>query len=184
MTFLRIREIVARMSRQQEIVLKHSTSPTNDLTKDNLPRLVTNVVKKERDASQSVVPALISQEFIVHAPKIIEELFMIHIQNTVLNVHPTTSSSTTSTFDLQQQIYLKMKYDAFHKRDHDDQPGYDASQEGEKSAKSTVINSTMERFMAQKIVQDQAKKRRANPEEVFSDHKIVEVVRVTSDKQY
>ncbi|GKC10086.1 hypothetical protein Tco_1001696, partial [Tanacetum coccineum] len=33
------------------------------------------------------------------------------------------------------------------------------------------------------IVQDQAKKRRANPEEVFSDYKIVEVVRANKSYQ-
>ncbi|GJY84197.1 hypothetical protein Tco_0497573 [Tanacetum coccineum] len=74
-------------------------------------RRVVNAVKKERESSQDVVPALISQEFVTHAPKIIEELFRIYMQNTVLNVHPTTSTSTATTSDLQQQLYLKMKSD-------------------------------------------------------------------------
>ncbi|GKC45104.1 hypothetical protein Tco_1062826, partial [Tanacetum coccineum] len=77
--------------------------------KDNLPRIVANVVKKERESSRAGVPTLISQEFVTHAPKIIKELFRIHMQNIVLNVHPTTSASTvTTTFDLQQQLYLNM----------------------------------------------------------------------------
>ncbi|GJX53319.1 hypothetical protein Tco_0281688 [Tanacetum coccineum] len=42
---------------------------------------------------------------------IIEELFKIYMQNMVLNVHPTTSTSTATTSDLQQQLYLKMKSD-------------------------------------------------------------------------
>ncbi|GKG16037.1 hypothetical protein Tco_0358360, partial [Tanacetum coccineum] len=33
------------------------------------------------------------------------------MQNTVLNVHPTTSTFTATTSDLQQQLYLKMKSD-------------------------------------------------------------------------
>ncbi|GJW10592.1 hypothetical protein Tco_1576419 [Tanacetum coccineum] len=70
------------------------------------------------------------------------------MQNTVLNVHPTTSASTTiTTSDLQQQLYFKMKSnlqaqvdepelnDAFRKRDHDDHQGDDAPPKGEKSAK-------------------------------------------------
>ncbi|GKE15582.1 hypothetical protein Tco_1423159 [Tanacetum coccineum] len=77
--------------------------------KDNLLRLVKNAVKKERHSSQDVVPALISQEFIAHEPKIIKELFRIHMRNTILNVNPTTSTSTATTFYLQQQLYLKMK---------------------------------------------------------------------------
>ncbi|GJZ85695.1 hypothetical protein Tco_0651034 [Tanacetum coccineum] len=71
------------------------------------------------------------------------------MQNTDLNVHPTTSASTTTTttFDLQQHLYLKMKTDlqaqavdselddAFHKRDHDDHQGDDDPHEGEKGTK-------------------------------------------------
>ncbi|GKD91617.1 hypothetical protein Tco_1367124, partial [Tanacetum coccineum] len=92
-----------------DIVLKIASNATNDLIEDNLPRIVANAVKKERESSQAVVPTLISQEFVAHAPKIIEELFRIHMQNTVLNVHPTTSASTaTTTSDLQQQLYLNM----------------------------------------------------------------------------
>nr|GEX66681.1 hypothetical protein [Tanacetum cinerariifolium] len=71
---------------------------------------VANAVTKERESSQAVVPTLISQEFVTRAPKIIKELFRIHMQNTILNVHPTTIASTaTTTSDLQQKLYLKMK---------------------------------------------------------------------------
>nr|GEX19435.1 hypothetical protein [Tanacetum cinerariifolium] len=70
-------------------------------------KTVANVVKKERDSSTTTVPALISQEFATH--KIIEELFRIYMKNTVLNVHPPTSTFTKTTSDLQQQLYLRMK---------------------------------------------------------------------------
>ncbi|GKE17420.1 hypothetical protein Tco_1424997, partial [Tanacetum coccineum] len=95
----------------KDIVPKLATTSTNDLITDNLPRIVANVMKKEREFSTTVVPALISQEFVTHAPKIIEEHFRIYMQNTVLNVHLTRSTSTTTTSDLQQQLYLMMKSD-------------------------------------------------------------------------
>ncbi|GJY49076.1 hypothetical protein Tco_0439032 [Tanacetum coccineum] len=63
------------------------------------------------DAFQAEVPALISKEFADQAPKIIEELFKIHMKNNIIQVHPTTSASTytTTSADLQQQLYLKTK---------------------------------------------------------------------------
>nr|GEY64637.1 hypothetical protein [Tanacetum cinerariifolium] len=77
-----------------------------------LSSLMSRKRESERELSTAVVTTLISQEFAAHAPKIIEELFRIHMHNTVLNVHPTSSASTaTITFDLQQQLYLKMKSD-------------------------------------------------------------------------
>nr|GEX06579.1 hypothetical protein [Tanacetum cinerariifolium] len=60
------------------------------------------------------VPELISKEFATYGPKMIEELFQKHMQNTTLNLSPTlsTPSSSTaimSTADLQYQLYLSMK---------------------------------------------------------------------------
>ncbi|GJT44096.1 retrovirus-related pol polyprotein from transposon TNT 1-94 [Tanacetum coccineum] len=66
----------------KDIVPKLATTATIDLINDNLPRIVANVVKKDRESSKAVVPALISQD---------------------------TSTATTS--DLQQQLYLMMKSD-------------------------------------------------------------------------
>ncbi|GJT51522.1 hypothetical protein Tco_0977679 [Tanacetum coccineum] len=68
-------------------------------------------VTKDREITPTNVPELISKELATHAPKMIEELFQKHMQNTTLNMYPTTSSSTTeiSTADLQHQLYLKMK---------------------------------------------------------------------------
>ncbi|GJX62591.1 hypothetical protein Tco_0295491 [Tanacetum coccineum] len=70
-----------------EIVPKIASNATNDLIDENLPRIVANAVKKERESLKDV--------------------------NTVLNVHPTISASitTTTTCDLQYQLYLKMKTD-------------------------------------------------------------------------
>ncbi|GKB99535.1 hypothetical protein Tco_0985672 [Tanacetum coccineum] len=63
-----------------------TVSTSSDLLKEALPRIVADVFKKERESSTAV--------------------------NTVLNVHHTTSvSPATTTFDLQQQLYLKVKSD-------------------------------------------------------------------------
>ncbi|GKD49204.1 hypothetical protein Tco_1278180, partial [Tanacetum coccineum] len=92
-------------------VLELTISITNDLMKESLPKMVTDAVNQERESSQVVVPALILPEFVARAPLIIEELFRIYMQNKVINGHPTTSTSTATIFDLQQQLYLKMKSD-------------------------------------------------------------------------
>nr|GEZ37547.1 hypothetical protein [Tanacetum cinerariifolium] len=70
---------------QGVITRMYKRQATNDLIKDNLSRLVTDAVKKEIESSQA--------------------------DNTVLNVHTTTITSTATTSDLQQQLYLKMKSD-------------------------------------------------------------------------
>ncbi|GKB57151.1 hypothetical protein Tco_0913337 [Tanacetum coccineum] len=88
--------------------------------------------------------------FAAQAPQIIEELFKSYVHNNVIQVHPTitTSTDTTSSADLQQQLYLKMKSnlqdqandpaldDAFHSQRHDDHQEDDAPLEGEKKVKS------------------------------------------------
>nr|GEY33255.1 hypothetical protein [Tanacetum cinerariifolium] len=56
-----------------------TVSTTNDLIKEALLRMVNDAVKQDRESSQAVVPALISQDFDAHAPKLIEELFRIHM---------------------------------------------------------------------------------------------------------
>ncbi|GJQ94450.1 hypothetical protein Tco_0005589 [Tanacetum coccineum] len=88
-----------------------ASKDTNDLIDDNLPRVVVDVVIKERDALQANVPALISKEVFNHAPKINEELFKTHMKNNFITVHHITSTSTatTTSADLQYQLYLKMK---------------------------------------------------------------------------
>ncbi|GJU64116.1 hypothetical protein Tco_1245951 [Tanacetum coccineum] len=85
---------------------------TNGLIKEAIPRMVNDAVKKDREIFAVVVSKLVSKEFATHAPKIIEELFMLHMKNKVLNVHPTVSISTAkTTAELKQQLYLKMKID-------------------------------------------------------------------------
>ncbi|GJY33299.1 hypothetical protein Tco_0417768 [Tanacetum coccineum] len=100
-----------------EIVPQLAERATNDFIEGNLKRVVADTVIQERDAFQADVPALISKEFDAQSPQIIEELFKTYVQNNVIQVHPTTSTSTetTSSGDLQQQ-----SDDAFHSQRHDD----------------------------------------------------------------
>ncbi|GJZ88981.1 hypothetical protein Tco_0660763 [Tanacetum coccineum] len=82
---------------------------TNELTKEAVPRMVNDAVKKDRKISTTNVPELILQKFVVHAPKIIEKLFKTHMKSKVIIVHPTTSTSTSTFADLQHQLYLNMR---------------------------------------------------------------------------
>nr|GEV83081.1 hypothetical protein [Tanacetum cinerariifolium] len=78
----------------------------NEMIKEEMPRLVHLAVTMDREITVTNVPELISREFATHAPKMIEELFHKHMQNTTLNLYPTTSLSTA---DLQHRLYLNMK---------------------------------------------------------------------------
>ncbi|GJX65927.1 hypothetical protein Tco_0300270, partial [Tanacetum coccineum] len=133
-----------------EIVPQLAEKATNDLIEENLKRVVADTIILEQDAFQAKVLAHISNEFAAQAPQIIEELFKSYVHNNVIQVHPTitTSTDTTSSADLQQQLYLKMKSnlqdqandpaldDAFHSQRHDDHQEDDAPLEGEKKVKS------------------------------------------------
>nr|GEX53567.1 hypothetical protein [Tanacetum cinerariifolium] len=149
-------------------------------------------------------------------------------KNTVLNVHPTSSSSSALIHDLQHQLYMRIKsdpqssivafdmwnalkakyeksstlidscrHDAFRKRDHDDHPGDDAPLEGRRGKEActfttqdpckyatSFLENDLEEKLTRRILHNQAKKKRDDPKEVFPYHKIIEVVRITTDKQY
>ncbi|GJY15094.1 hypothetical protein Tco_0385516 [Tanacetum coccineum] len=84
---------------------------TKDLIETNLKPCIAAMIIEDRDAFRLEVPDLVSQEFNTQAPKIIEDLFKNYIQSNVIQVHPTTTTSTKtiSSADLQQQLYFKMK---------------------------------------------------------------------------
>ncbi|GKC21822.1 hypothetical protein Tco_1023972 [Tanacetum coccineum] len=96
------------------VVPELAFAKTNELIKEEMPRLVELAVQMDRELPFTSVLELISKEFATHGPKMIEELFRTHMQNTTLNLYPTSStlsSSTTtmSTANLQYQLYLNMK---------------------------------------------------------------------------
>ncbi|GJV91768.1 hypothetical protein Tco_1539581 [Tanacetum coccineum] len=85
------------------VVPELTFAKTNEMIKEEMPRLVHLVVIKDPDIIPTNVLELISKEFPTHAPKMIEELFQKHMQNTTPNLYPTPSSSTAevSNDDLQ-----------------------------------------------------------------------------------
>nr|GEZ07620.1 hypothetical protein [Tanacetum cinerariifolium] len=87
---------------------------TNEMIKEEMPRMVDLTVQKDREIASTSVPELISKEFATHGPKMVEELFRKQMQNTTLNLYPTSSTpslstATMSTADHQYQLYLNMK---------------------------------------------------------------------------
>nr|GEV14997.1 hypothetical protein [Tanacetum cinerariifolium] len=91
-----LHEIVPQLAERDKYVL----------IENNLKLSIAATIIEERNAFRSEVHDLVSQEFNAQAPKIIEEIFMNYIQSNVIQVHPTTTTSTktTSSADLQQQL--------------------------------------------------------------------------------
>ncbi|GJU95972.1 hypothetical protein Tco_1320728 [Tanacetum coccineum] len=104
----KIKEVIQHCD---NIVLELTVTTTNEMLKKEMPRLVKLAVNKDREVSPVDISGMVSKEFAAHGPKLIEELFRKHMQNTTLNLYPKTKSSTatTSSADLQQQLYLSMK---------------------------------------------------------------------------
>ncbi|GKB13626.1 hypothetical protein Tco_0847549 [Tanacetum coccineum] len=84
---------------------------TNEVIKQEMPSLVKLVVDKDREVYPVDISVMVSKEFATQAPKMIEEMFRQHMQNITLNLYPKSRSSTTTTSsaDLQQQLYQTMK---------------------------------------------------------------------------
>ncbi|GKE22946.1 hypothetical protein Tco_1434458 [Tanacetum coccineum] len=84
---------------------------TNEILKKEMSRLVKLAVNRDREVSPVDISGMVSKEFAAHGPKLIEELFRKHMQNTTLNLYPKSRSSTAtkSAVDLQQQLYQTMK---------------------------------------------------------------------------
>nr|GEZ67115.1 hypothetical protein [Tanacetum cinerariifolium] len=88
---------------------------TEELIETNLKLCIAATIIEERDAFRFKVPDLVSHEFKAQAPKIIKDLFKNYVQSNIIQVHPTTTTltETTSSADLQQQLYFKMKRRTF-----------------------------------------------------------------------
>ncbi|GKA33757.1 hypothetical protein Tco_0720186 [Tanacetum coccineum] len=143
---------IAQMSRRRGQLKNHmkNTFVTNkyfkekmkeilDILKNLVPELT---VAKTNELIKEVVLRLVNAAIII-----IEELFKSHMQNTVLNMYPTTSTSiaTSTIIDLQHQLYLKMKSNlqdqaADPEQYHNDHSQDDAPPDGEKGAKKQMTN--------------------------------------------
>ncbi|GJW32275.1 hypothetical protein Tco_0052307 [Tanacetum coccineum] len=93
------------------IVPELTVAKTNEIIKQEMPHLVKLAVDKDQEVSPVDISGMVSKAFAAHAPKMIEELFRQHIQNTTLNLYPKSSASTAtkSSANLQQQLYQTMK---------------------------------------------------------------------------
>ncbi|GJY71691.1 hypothetical protein Tco_0475394 [Tanacetum coccineum] len=135
--------------------ITHELTET-ELIENNLKPCIAAMIIEDRDAFRFEVPDLVSQEFNAQAPKIIEDLFKNYVQINVIQVHPTTttSSKTTSSADLQQQLYFKMKRslqdrandlaldDDIHSH-HDDHQDNDAPPKREKRVKRHKVSKSL-----------------------------------------
>ncbi|GJW57100.1 hypothetical protein Tco_0103831 [Tanacetum coccineum] len=86
-----IREVLDHCNK---VVPKMTFAKTNEMIKQEMPHLVNLAVNKDREVNPINAQEMIAKEFATHGPKMIEELFRKHMQNTTLNLYPTTSSST------------------------------------------------------------------------------------------
>nr|GFC19400.1 hypothetical protein [Tanacetum cinerariifolium] len=77
---------------------------TEELIENNLNPCIAVTIIEDHDSFRSEVPDLVSYKFNAQASKIIEGLFKNYVQRNVIQVHPTTTTSTktTSSADLQQ----------------------------------------------------------------------------------
>ncbi|GJR12944.1 hypothetical protein Tco_0795596 [Tanacetum coccineum] len=71
-----------------KIVPELTVTKTNEMLKKEMPRLVKLAVNKDREVSPVDISGMVSKEFAAHGPKLIEELFRKHMQNTTLNLYP------------------------------------------------------------------------------------------------
>ncbi|GKC82744.1 hypothetical protein Tco_1138461, partial [Tanacetum coccineum] len=70
-----------------KVIPEMTFAKTNEMIKEEMQRLVNLTVNKDREVDPITIPELISKEFATHGPKMIEELFRKHMQNTNLNLY-------------------------------------------------------------------------------------------------
>ncbi|GKD70652.1 hypothetical protein Tco_1324742 [Tanacetum coccineum] len=101
---------IVGMGKQRNLIRSHIKNKfiTREFFVEKIQELAVN---KDREVFPVDIYGMVSKEFATHGPKLIKELFQKHMQNTTLNLYPKTNSSTatTSSADLQQQLYLNMK---------------------------------------------------------------------------
>ncbi|GKD13553.1 hypothetical protein Tco_1197960 [Tanacetum coccineum] len=147
-----------------DIIPKIALNATNDLIADNLPRVMADAVKKEKEALKAIVPALISKEFVDHAPKIIKELFKIHMKN---------NDVLKRKFEKSSALSYPCRIDAFRKRDHEDHQEDDAPHEGEKRAKKKKTSKSSKSAKWDAWVEDSV----IDEDEVISDDETTKLIK-------
>ncbi|GJR51168.1 hypothetical protein Tco_1401689 [Tanacetum coccineum] len=91
--------------------------------------MVADVVQKEQERTRVALSSQVSNDIATSVPPWVDAFLKNYMNDNILHVHP-TSSSSSSIPDLQQQLF-----DAFRRQYHDDHHDDDALYEGENSAK-------------------------------------------------
>ncbi|GJS27780.1 hypothetical protein Tco_0488400 [Tanacetum coccineum] len=147
---------------------------TNDFMKNNLPKVVAQAIRRERQRVKDDIATMVTNDVANIVPPHVDSFLRNYMSNHNLNVHP-TSSASSSIPDLQHQLYLKMKDDEqaqqadisiwlslkikferptplvvpcrvadVHTRDHEDHHDDDARPEGRAMRKDRRLLSTQE----------------------------------------
>ncbi|GKE94993.1 hypothetical protein Tco_1579848, partial [Tanacetum coccineum] len=176
-----------------DVIPKIASNATNDIIKDNLPKVIVEAIMKERDTFQNTVPALISKEFADHALKLIEELFQSYMHNNV--EEPISKVDEVILEDETPELIEEFQNVDMHVPtiyDHErikatlrDMMSNQFRNAKEYAYHLEQSNNYMENQIDSwhKIFYKMNHRRaRANPEEYFSDYRIAEVVRVTTEQ--
>ncbi|GKA23769.1 hypothetical protein Tco_0709802 [Tanacetum coccineum] len=79
------------------VVPKLTFVKTNEMIKEQMPKLVDLAVQKDQEIASTSVLELTLKEFATYGSKMFDELFQKHMQNTTLNLYPTSSTPSLST---------------------------------------------------------------------------------------
>ncbi|GKD75925.1 hypothetical protein Tco_1334207, partial [Tanacetum coccineum] len=112
--------IIEVLDHCNNVVPSLTFAKTNEMIKEEMPRLVDLAVHKDREITSTNVPELISKEFATHRPKMIEELFRKHMQNTTLNIVKFTAiekSKDLTSLSLNELIENLKVYEMIIKKD-------------------------------------------------------------------
>ncbi|GJV08274.1 hypothetical protein Tco_1345930, partial [Tanacetum coccineum] len=113
----------------KEVVPMVVDETTNDSIKKNLPRMVVEGIRLEREKTKADIASMVAEaarkehertraelslqvtnDVATNVPSQVDSFLQNYMNNHILHVHPTESASST-ILDLQQQLYLKMKDD-------------------------------------------------------------------------
>ncbi|GKA67758.1 putative reverse transcriptase domain-containing protein [Tanacetum coccineum] len=99
----KIREVLDHCNK---VVPDTTFAKTKEMITQEMPCLVNLTINKNHEVDPIKAKEMIAKEFATHGPKMIEDLFQKHMQNTTLNLYPITSTSTAgkSSVDLQHQF--------------------------------------------------------------------------------
>ncbi|GJW34680.1 hypothetical protein Tco_0057600 [Tanacetum coccineum] len=118
----------------REVVPKMVDNTIDQNMQENLPWLVKKALRQERENAKAELASMVSTDISNNVPIHIDAFIRNYMNNDILHMHPTSSSSSLIP-DLQQQLYLKMRDDEQAQQDHEDHHDDDARLMGENSAK-------------------------------------------------